>query len=181
MDRIIFKKIREALEKGEIPLYNYSVNISPETKIDENLIFVADYLDEHGYTLYLELIERTRYNQDYVEERNLFSKKHHAKLVADDFGIDYANMEMLYKYNFAALKIPRYFVVDIHKNEKNRIFAETIFQHCKRLGLLCVAEGVEAREEMETLKKMGILYAQGYYFRKPLNGPDLLSLYGGVL
>ena len=181
VDRIIFKKLREALEKGEIPLYNYSVNISPETKIDENLIFVADYLDEHGYTLYLELIERTRYNQDYVEERNLFSKKHHAKLVADDFGIDYANMEMLYKYNFAALKIPRNFVVDIHKNEKNRIFAETIFQHCKRLGLLCVAEGVEAREEMETLKKMGILYAQGYYFRKPLNGADLLSLYGGVL
>jgi sensor c-di-GMP phosphodiesterase-like protein len=36
------------------------------------------------------------------------------------------------------------------------------------LGLKIVSEGVETKEQLEAMKKLGVEYIQGYYFSKPL-------------
>lgn len=167
VDQIIFSLFKDALEKGDIPPYNYSVNISANTKMDKNIRDVADYLYGKGFNLYIELVERNRYSKIHVEERELFAKKHHAILVADGYGTNYSNMELLDQFDFSAVKIPRAFVVDIDINKKNRFFVSLIYKQCMQFGLDCIAEGVERREEADTLKEIGIRYIQGYLYAKP--------------
>jgi sensor c-di-GMP phosphodiesterase-like protein len=45
---------------------------------------------------------------------------------------------------------------------------ETATRMILDLGLKIVSEGVETEEQLETMKKLGVQYIQGYYFSKPL-------------
>ena len=39
---------------------------------------------------------------------------------------------------------------------------------CKKLNIKTVAEGIETKEQVEFLKKIGCDIIQGYYFSKPI-------------
>lgn len=166
-DKMIFKHLRNSLEKGEIPIYYYSVNISSETIFDENIIWIADHLYKNGYSLFLELVEHSKYGMKYFEEREFFAKKYHAVLVADDYGTQSSNIELLYDFNFNYIKIPRKFIIDIDKDEKQKLFVRAIFQYCEQFGLGCIAEGVENEAEKQALHEIGVSLMQGYVFGKP--------------
>jgi len=43
----------------------------------------------------------------------------------------------------------------------------------KILNKTTVAEGVENREILETIRKLGVYIIQGYYFAKPMSESDL--------
>ena len=44
-----------------------------------------------------------------------------------------------------------------------------------KLGKKIVVEGVETKEQLDYLEKMGVTYIQGYYFSKPLPAADYLK------
>lgn len=168
-DRIIFKRLRDALEKRTIPAYYYSVNISSDTMFDDNIAWVADFLYANGFCLYLELVESSRHSIKYVEEREYFAKKHHAVLVADDYGTESSNIELLYDFNFNCVKIPRKFIVGIDKDQKQKLFVSAMHQYCEQFGLGCIAEGVENEAEKQALHELGIHLMQGYVFGLPIS------------
>ncbi|MCR5233384.1 MAG: EAL domain-containing protein, partial [Lachnospiraceae bacterium] len=43
------------------------------------------------------------------------------------------------------------------------------------MGMKIVSEGVETKEQFDTMVKMGVDYIQGYYFSKPIPGDKLLE------
>ena len=43
-----------------------------------------------------------------------------------------------------------------------------LVQICRSYGMTCVAEGVETREQADALLEMGCVYAQGFYYDRPL-------------
>ena len=43
-----------------------------------------------------------------------------------------------------------------------------VIRICRDYGMVCVAEGVETRLQEAALLKAGCVYAQGYYYAKPL-------------
>lgn len=172
-DRIIFKRLRDALEKRTIPAYHYSVNISSDTLFDDNIAWVADFLYSNGFCLYLELVERSRHSIKYVEEREYFAKKHHAVLVADDYGTESSNIELLYDFNFNCVKIPRKFIIAIDKDQKQKLFVNAIHHYCEQFGLGCIAEGVETEDEKQALHELGIHLMQGYVFGQPASEVNL--------
>jgi sensor c-di-GMP phosphodiesterase-like protein len=43
------------------------------------------------------------------------------------------------------------------------------------LGKKIVVEGVETKEQLEYLDKMGVTYIQGYFFSKPLPAAEYLK------
>lgn len=167
VDHLVYELLREALEDGKIPPYNYSVNLSGKTKIDENMVFIADFLHSHGFKLYMEMVERTKHSRKSIEEKEAFVKKHHAALTADDYGLQYSRLEMLTLVNFSVIKIPREFVADLDIDEKNKLFVTAIFGLAESSGMMCIAEGAEREAEVTALKDIGIRYIQGYYFAKP--------------
>ncbi|HEB78955.1 MAG TPA: EAL domain-containing protein, partial [Rhodospirillales bacterium] len=89
------------------------------------------------------------------------------KLALDDFGTGYAGLKVLYDYHPDFIKIDRYFINDIHIDEKKKIFLSNIVSLAHVLGITVVAEGVETEHEFLTCKEIGCDLLQGYFVQKP--------------
>lgn len=90
------------------------------------------------------------------------------RLAMDDFGTKYSNLEMLFKFPFGIAKIDRSLVKDITVNEKSRIMLKHLVSMIKELGIECVVEGAETREQVELLQHFGCSTIQGYFYSKPV-------------
>ncbi|HAZ19403.1 MAG TPA: hypothetical protein DCY75_04445, partial [Clostridiales bacterium] len=169
LDMLIYKKFRCMLESGELPMANFTVNILGNTPMNDDLLWIADLLHDNGYCLYLEMVEHMKIADDLLEDRILQAKKHHIRLVADDYGQNAANLDTLYKVNFDVLKIPMEFTTRLDRNRKNRSFVSNIIHYCKECNVYSIAEGVENEAELQILKEMRVDYVQGYYFSRPMS------------
>jgi EAL domain-containing protein (putative c-di-GMP-specific phosphodiesterase class I) len=76
---------------------------------------------------------------------------------------------------FSELKIDRSFVSDLLRNKESREISEAIIALSHKMGLNCLAEGVESREILDALGSMGCDYAQGYYLSRPIAGDRILD------
>ena len=89
------------------------------------------------------------------------------KFLIDDFGTGYSSLYRLANLPITTLKIDRCFVQNMFKSEKDMILLEAIINLGNRLNLKVIVEGVENKEEVEHLKKLGVYLFQGYYFGRP--------------
>ena len=65
------------------------------------------------------------------------------------------------------LKIDGQFVKDIIDNPMNMVIVKSIHEIARVMGALTVAEFVESEAILESLRKIGIDYAQGYGISAP--------------
>ena len=63
------------------------------------------------------------------------------------------------------------------KIEKSMSILNSIISLCKKLGLSVVTEGVETREQLERLMKLGCDIYQGYYFSEPIAVKQFEEIY----
>lgn len=95
------------------------------------------------------------------------------RIAIDDFGTGYSSLSYLKLFPITALKIDRAFVRDAPDQPEDRAIMEASILIGHRLGLEVVAEGVENREQLTLIRKMGCDLAQGFYFFKPMPATDL--------
>jgi len=95
------------------------------------------------------------------------------KIALDDFGTGYSSLSYLKKIPFDILKIDQVFVKDLLKDEDDFKITQMIVEIGKILNKTLVAEGVENREILEEIEKLGVNIVQGYYFAKPMSENDL--------
>ena len=95
------------------------------------------------------------------------------QIALDDFGTGYSSLNYLKEIPFDILKIDQTFVRDLLKNEDDIVITKMIVEISKILKKQNVAEGVENKEILEIVKKLGVDIIQGYYFSKPLPGNEL--------
>ena len=86
----------------------------------------------------------------------------------DDFGTGYSSLNYLKRLPVTELKIDRSFIQDIPASSEDMAIVQAIVTLGRNLGIDIVAEGVETREHLDFLRKLGCRYAQGYYFSKPV-------------
>jgi EAL domain-containing protein (putative c-di-GMP-specific phosphodiesterase class I) len=91
-------------------------------------------------------------------------------LSIDDFGTGYSSMQQLSRIPFTELKLDRSFVADADTHLRLRFMIETSLSLAGKLGMEFIAEGVETRDEWDTLKQLGCYAAQGYYICRPMDG-----------
>ena len=91
----------------------------------------------------------------------------------DDFGTGYSSLGYLKRLPAHEIKIDRTFVKDMLLDESNFSIVRTIVDLSHTLGLEVVAEGVETREVIETLRELGCDMAQGYYLSRPLPASEI--------
>jgi len=85
----------------------------------------------------------------------------------DDFGTGYSSLSHIQKFPIDTIKIDRSFITDIDKTGKG-VIANTIIAMSKSLGMDVIAEGVETKTQLDTLRSQGCKNIQGYLFSKPL-------------
>ena len=88
-------------------------------------------------------------------------------LAIDDFGTGYSSLSYLHRFPFDTLKIDRAFVVNMSKDESAHKLVHAIASMAIDLGLDIVAEGIEERDEFDTLAGFGCHYGQGFFMARP--------------
>ena len=59
-------------------------------------------------------------------------------------------------------------LVDDIATDKGKVLLGNVIRMINELGIDMIAEGVETKEQADFLKENGCMYAQGYYYYKPM-------------
>ena len=89
------------------------------------------------------------------------------KTAIDDFGAGYSGLNLLSVFQPDFLKLDMELTRAIDANPIKQAIVKGILHVAQDLGIGVIAEGVETKNEIETLREFGINLFQGYYFAKP--------------
>ncbi len=166
------RTLKQWQEKG-LPMVPISVNIS---RVDFDLPDLAqeiiNLVDRYGIQhelLHLEVTESA-----YTDNpRQIIDVINHLrnegfKIEMDDFGSGYSSLNILSELSIDVLKLDMKFMHGEKYRERKGIVS-FIINLGKWLKLSTLAEGVETKEQAESLRSMGCNYAQGYYYSKPIS------------
>lgn len=161
--------IRRCIDEG-LPTCPISVNVSrvhlhgdecPE--ILEGLIRDTDIPRE---LLELEITETADNLQ--INRRTAILKEKGFKLLMDDFGSGYSSLNVLLESPFDVIKLDKRFIENLITSDKGRRILEHVLSMASDLDITVLAEGVETKEQVELLRKIGCDQVQGYYYAKPM-------------
>jgi EAL domain-containing protein (putative c-di-GMP-specific phosphodiesterase class I) len=93
----------------------------------------------------------------------------------DDFGTGYSNLTHLHALDFEFIKIDQAFARHMFDSPRALAMVEAIVAMAHALGAQVICEGVETREQLERLRRMGVEHAQGYLVGKAVEASAVLS------
>lgn len=85
----------------------------------------------------------------------------------DDFGAGYAGLALLADLRPDLLKLDMALIRGIDASASRRTIVAGVVAIAHRLGVTCIAEGLETREELATVRALGIRLCQGYHLARP--------------
>ena len=97
------------------------------------------------------------------------------RLAMDDFGTGTSSLGCLREYPFHTIKIDKSFVTDLSRDPHVLAVAHATVSVIENLGMISVAEGVEAPQQVAILQAMGCRYGQGYLFGRPMPADRVLG------
>ncbi len=98
------------------------------------------------------------------------------RIEMDDFGSGYSSLNMLTSLPIDALKLDMKFIRNMCANHKDCRLVGIMIDIARLLEVPVIAEGVETKEQLDILKKLGCDIIQGYYFSKPLPADEFEEL-----
>ncbi len=94
----------------------------------------------------------------------------------DDFGTGYSSLSYLNKFPANLLKIDKSFIDEMNESASGEKYVAAIISMGHVLNLEVISEGVETTEQLDTLKKIGCDYIQGYVWGRPLPPEEAAKL-----
>lgn len=121
-----------------------------------------------------ELEAMTHYDQMVEVSRALRAAEF--KLALDDFGLGLASTEHIRGLAVHTLKIDRSYIGGRHHQGGSSAIVQYAVELAAILGIDVVAEGVETPTELETLKRLGCPFGQGFLFSRAVPPNEMLAL-----
>lgn len=160
---------------GDCPV---SVNVSRvHLQDNECMDVLLDIVKSHDIPkrlLELEITESMDNQQ--ISAKTMELKEGGFKLLMDDFGSGYSSLNILLETPFDVIKLDKKFMENMMVSGKGRLILEQVVLMADKLDLGIVAEGVETKEQVEILQRIGCDYVQGYYFAKPMPEEEFFTL-----
>jgi EAL domain-containing protein (putative c-di-GMP-specific phosphodiesterase class I)/GGDEF domain-containing protein len=89
------------------------------------------------------------------------------RFAVDDAGSGYAGLGSIANLAPDYIKLDISLIANIDTNFLKQNLVETMVTFANNHGTLVIAEGVERREEFETVREIGVHFTQGFLFHKP--------------
>jgi len=155
-----------------------SVNVS-RVHLQDNVCkdVLQNIIDESGINkelLELEITETV--NDQQISQKAYELKAEGFKLLMDDFGSGYSSLNILLETPFDVIKLDKKFIENMMVSDKGKLILEQVVTMAERLGLGLLAEGVETKEQVDELRRIGCDLVQGYYYAKPMPVEDFFTL-----
>ena len=184
LDRFVWeeacKVLRAQLDAGLAPV-PVSVNLSRLNFYSQDLLeFLQGLIKKYELPTNLLKLEITE--SAYMENPHQLIAMVRAfrgngfSVMMDDFGSGYSSLSMLKDLPVDVLKIDMAFVQEVDKSSRAGAILESIVGLGKHLRMEVVVEGVETKEQVDFLEKIGCRAIQGYYFSKPLDVDSFMGL-----
>lgn len=173
MDLIEWRKWR--------PDFYISINISANHFTKGQLVdFITKALQEYNLptsAIKLEVTESAFISEPEIAiEQMALLKELGIQLSLDDFGTGYSSLSYLKSLPIDVIKIDRSFISSIGEQRADEAIIETIIVLAENLGMSCIAEGAETKEQINFLVSRKCHLIQGFFYSKPLPNADILSL-----
>lgn len=168
--------LRSWIDKGLSPL-PVSVNMSRADLYNPRLVSRLNKLmkkyDLTPSLLHLELTE-SAYTADQDRIRSLLHSLHEAgyTILMDDFGSGYSSLNALQDLSVDVLKIGAEFLTNSDTSDRSSRILASVIRMAGWLEMPLVVEGVETQAQCEFLQSVGCVYAQGFYFARPMPAED---------
>jgi len=177
LDRWVIEKVlrdyvpstRDGVEEAA---FTVAINLSGTTLSDPGFLeFLVDVLEEHEPTpgvLCFEVTETaaiTNLGHASYLMREMASRG--CLIALDDFGSGLSSFNYLRTLPVNYLKIDGNFVQNVASDPIDRSMVEAIVQIGRAIGIETVAERVETPAVLDTLRRIGVGYAQGFLVGRP--------------
>jgi EAL domain-containing protein (putative c-di-GMP-specific phosphodiesterase class I) len=142
------------------------INLHPDTLLDKNIMKrIIDSLK--GMNVEFEIIERSLLDNEKARTilRNL--QQSGFRIAIDDFGVGHSNFDTISYFNIDSVKIDKS-LIDIIDNPRSLTVCKHIVQLCTELGIVCIAEGVESKNQLDLLASINVNLVQGFYISRAI-------------
>lgn len=163
------------------PNFYLSINISASHFIKGQLVeFITKALQQYNLptsALKIEVTESAFISEPEIAIKQMTClKKLGIQLSLDDFGTGYSSLSYLKSLPIDVIKIDRVFISSIGIESADEAIIETIIRLAENLGMSCIAEGVETKEQLNFLVSRKCRFIQGYFYSKAHPNFDILSM-----
>ena len=174
-----------AWRKAGIPLVPVSLNVAPaQLQRGELQSTISTLLKSHNLRpemLQLEMTERAVFDSHTPAGENRQDSMARLrdlgiKIAIDDFGTGYSSLSYLKNWRVDALKIDRSFVRDLVTDSSDLAIVSAIIAIARHLHIEVIAEGIEAYQQVEILRRLGCTVGQGFLFARPMPADEILKL-----
>ena len=176
VDKFIWEEscryLRKWLDEGR-EVHPISVNVSRidlyDPKLVQHLVNLREKYQLPSQYLELEITE-SAYTEDPEQIITITRQLREAGFVIlmDDFGTGYSSLNMLKDIQIDVLKLDMGFLKSSDYSAKGGNILTAILKMAESLKMQTIAEGVETKEQVEFLKKIGCQCVQGFYFARPM-------------
>ncbi len=185
LDRWVIRQALEGLVDsgrcGAADGYSLAINLSGTSLNDDKfLAYVLQELEAHELApgaLCFEITETAAISNLSVAAHFMSEiKRRGCEFSLDDFGSGLSSFTYLKNLPVDYLKIDGHFIKQITHDRIDQTMVKAITEVGNAMGIRTVAEHVETKEVLDTLRAIGVEYAQGYYFAKPAPVSDFRQL-----
>jgi diguanylate cyclase (GGDEF)-like protein len=174
------RQARRWLDRGLPPL-RLSVNLASRDLANPDLFATIDAVLEETRIapnlLELEITERVVLDKSGPAKENIERlRRLGVRFTIDDFGTGQSSLSRIGAFPVSTLKIDQSFVQVLGPDNDKTSLVSAIISMADRLGLECVAEGVETSVQSRVLLQRGCTTAQGYYFSPPLAPEEIEAM-----
>jgi diguanylate cyclase (GGDEF)-like protein len=158
-----------------------TINVSAETvqngDLVEHIKSCLKFEKVKPENLTIEITENTAMHNIESGKNTLTElKKLGVKIAIDDFGTGYSSLNYLKAFPSDVIKFDRSFVSDKKNKKINQEILKTLVPLCHRLDKTVVIEGIEDKEQFESMQTMGIDAFQGFYLSYPITADEAKKL-----
>jgi EAL domain-containing protein (putative c-di-GMP-specific phosphodiesterase class I) len=177
LGRVIRRKSIEPFATTD-PSLRLFLNLHAQDLLDDTLFDEDSALARMASRVVLEITERAQLESVMdVNVRIARLRELGFKVAIDDIGAGYSGLTSFALLKPDMVKLDMALVRDIDKDSVKRRLASLVIQLCRDLGIEVVGEGVETRNERDTLLELGCDLLQGYLFGRP-SPPLCAAVYG---